>query len=108
MAVEFCSVCNKKHKATSWRTYAESGRLIHICDKYFKPVSVEHVPQSTKTDREKYAKSLLQPWREGTPSAEFIEAYPKQAAKMFTLKEKLKAKEVWKDSPNHKNWRKSK
>jgi hypothetical protein len=105
--IEKCLYCEKKHDAASWRSLVRSGKIVHICDKYFKPTSTEHVPQKVREERKEYAKSILQPWREGEPSAEFMEAYPDQAKKMFTPRERIKAKEVWKDTlPS--NWKKSK
>ena len=60
-----------------------------------------------REDRKNNAKSMIQPWREGEASAEFAEAYPKQASKMFSLKERMRAKEVWReDLPT--GWRKTK
>jgi len=94
--IEFCDVCQKKRNESSWRTIWDNG-IQHICGRHFKSTSNEHVPQALKDDRKKYSKSLLQPWREGEPSAEFMKAYPERAKKMFSAKEQMKAKNVWKD-----------
>lgn len=106
MAVNFCSLCNKRHKDTTWRTFYHD-KLFRVCSLYFKPTKAEFVPQSVKDDRDKHAKSTLQAWREGEPSAEFIEAYPERAKKMFTPRERMTAKEVWRGDISS-NWRKSK
>jgi len=108
--IEYCQGCKKKHADSNWNgTYEkEIKSVIYVCSKYFRPTATEHVPESMRQDREQNVKSMLQPWREGEPSAEFIEAYPKQAEKMFSTKERIKAKEVWKDTPNIKNWKKTK
>ena len=106
--VEFCYCCQKKHSDTNWRSLTIDNKTNWICSRWFKTTSVEFVPQSLKDERAKNVKSMLQPWRQGEPSAEFIEAYPKIAKKMFTPKERLTARNVWKDIPNIKNWRKTK
>jgi hypothetical protein len=102
-----CDYCNLRHEDSNWRTWVENKKVITVCSLYFKPSHPEHVPDSLKEDRKKNAKALIQPWREGEASAEFIEAYPHQAKHMFSLKERMKAKEVWKDDlPS--GWRKTK
>jgi len=105
----YCRGCKKTHKDSNWRsTYDDSlKKIISVCSLYFKPSSYEAIPQSVKDERNANAKSMIQPWRQGEASQEFIEAYPKQASKMFTLKERMKAKPVWKDIlPT--NWQKTK
>lgn len=85
----------------------EAGRVVHMCNDHFKSVTPEFVPESMREDRKKNSKGMIQPWREGEASAEFIKAYPDQASKMFTLNERMKAKEVWKDTlPSY--WEKTK
>lgn len=113
----FCGTCNKEHDIDDWYpilTYGIREPTAYHCEKFLKQEvkpklrgKADHVPESLKQDRKRFAKSMLQPWREGEPSAEFIEAYPKQAKKMFTPKEMAKAKNVWKGEPNYDNWRKS-
>ena len=105
--VNKCYLCNKRHSDVNWRTQVINGEVVDICSLHFRPTNHEFIPQRIKDDREKFAKSTLQPWREGNPSAEFIEAYPERAKKMFTVKERLTAKEVWKGEIS-KHWRKSK
>lgn len=104
--VQQCYRCNKRHNDINWQTQILDGVLINICSGHFKPKNPEFVPEYLKKDRDENAKSTLQPWREGYASAEFIEAYPKQAEKMFTLKERMTAKEVWKGDISS-SWRKS-
>lgn len=50
---------------------------------------------------------MIQPWREGEPSAEYIKAYPESSKKMFSLKERMKAKNVWTGDVLHSNWEKT-
>jgi hypothetical protein len=95
--------------------YTDEGRVVvYECPRCHKQTSipirrgsVEFVSQETKNQRQEFAKSLIQPWRGGHPSREFMEAYPKQASKMFSKKEQRTAKNVWKDTlPS--NWEKTK
>jgi hypothetical protein len=68
------------------------------CNKAKPPIRghyPEFVPDRIKHDRQKFAKDLLQPWRAGEPSREFINAYPEKAKKMFTNQELRRAKYVW-------------
>jgi len=54
-------------------------------------------PEAMKEESVRYAKDTLQPFRQGEPSREFIEAYPEQSKKLFTKEEIKKAKNVWTD-----------
>lgn len=105
---EYCSGCQKKHDDSNWLSRLVDNEMRYVCSQHFKPWSPEFVPQSLVNERKQHIKSMLQPWREGEPSAEFMEAYPERAKKMFTTKERIKAKPVWKDTPNYSNWRKTK
>jgi len=58
------------------------------------------VPESIKEGRKKYKKELLQPYRQGELSKEYIDAYPHQVKTMIkegavTRKQVEKAKNVW-------------
>jgi hypothetical protein len=102
MSISFCVFCQKKHDDFAWKTidYEENGvkKWGWFCRKAFKPSpDPERIPERIKDDRKAFAKSMLQPFREGEPSREFIEAYPDQARKTFTPKEIANAKNVWKD-----------
>ena len=73
---------------------------------YTKGRYPEFVPASFHTQRQAYAKSMVQPWRDGVASQEFIEAYPDQAKNLFSDRDRKKAKNVWGDTlPS--NWKKS-
>lgn len=89
----YCAGHQKKHEDTNWKL--QEGGVGWFCSAYFKPTTHEWVPQRVKEERKIYKKDILQPWRSGEPSAEFIEAYPKQAKKMFTPKDIKKARKVW-------------
>ena len=69
---------------------------------------VEFTSVAIKDGRKSHARSVLQPWRQHTPSKEFIEAWPEDAKKIFTDKERKKAKNVWSDVASYRNWRTSK
>ena len=106
MATMYCSLCKKRHSDSNWRTVYDK-KIIHFCSRYFKPTTSEFVPERIKEDRKANAKSMIQPWRQGEASSEFIEAYPDKAKHMFSERERITAKPVWKDTvPNY--WRKTK
>lgn len=58
---------------------------------------IEFTSQSVKDQRREYASSIVQPWRSGEPSREFIETQPHKAKQYYTPKEMKKAKNVWSD-----------
>jgi len=60
----------------------------------------EFVPESIKDDRRKYLKDIVQPFRNGELSKEFVESNPKEAKRYASDKEISKAKYVWKDLPS--------
>lgn len=100
MAIEYCYGCKKRHKDWAWRsTKMEDGEYHWICTNFFKPSHSEFVPERIKEDRKKYFNDIVQPWRGGQASKEFIEAYPKKSQKMFTAEERKKAGYVWKELP---------
>ena len=107
--IMMCHGCHKRHNDFSWKSYWEGTSLITICSQFFKPSPPkEYIPERVKEERQEYAKSLLQPWRSGEPSKEFIEAYPQRAEKLFSVKERKNAKNVWSDVPGVKHWEKTK
>ena len=84
-----------------------------ICSKHFKPVKHEFIPDRIKEDRQKYFKSMIQPFRDGELSKEYCEAYPQSVGKMIkeghiSEKEVSKAKPVWRDLKGQSHWRKTK
>ena len=60
-------------------------------------VRVEMVPEYIKSDRKENFNSIVQPWRSGEPSREFIEAHPEAARKTYTPQEMKRAKYCWRD-----------
>ena len=89
--IEYCVICRKKFYDFAWKTYEDGW----ICSKHFKSSYPEFVPQRIKTQRDEYASSLLQPFRGGEPSKEYIDKYG--ISKMGITKEQAKkAKPVWK------------
>lgn len=103
--VTYCAGCKKTHEDFNWQTISvESPEITWICSKWFKPSRPEFVPQRIKDQRNEYAKSLLQPYRGGTASQEYIDAYGTGRIQPEDIK---KAKPVWKDVlPS--NWKHSK
>jgi hypothetical protein len=102
MAKFDCAGCEKKHDDWAWRnttyTFEEGDRSGWFCTKWQKPTpTAERIPDSIKADRIKYANDMVQPYRQGQPSREYIKLYPKQAKNTFTASERKKAKNVWGD-----------
>ena len=62
----------------------------------------EFIPERIKEDRRKYAKDILQPWRGGEPSREYMKAYPEKSKGMYTDQQRRKAKNIWQDIPGVK------
>jgi hypothetical protein len=90
-----CVLCHTTHDAQNWK-YAEyeKGKEGWFCERWFKPTNPEFVPQRIKDQRQEYAKSLLQPYRGGTASQEYIEAYGTGRIQPEDIKG---AKNVWKE-----------
>lgn len=100
-----CAFCKKKHTAFNWRLQYDTAQKKYVwyCDKYFKPVTPEFTTEKIKEDRQRYAKSLLQPYRGGIASQEYIDAY---GTGRFDPADVKKARPVWRDVlPS--NWQKS-
>jgi hypothetical protein len=101
----FCTACNKEHEDVGWRftsyTIEQDGQEIKKSGWFCETSSgrkvsyPEFVPNRIKEDRKKYAKDLIQPFRDGVMSQEFIDAYPQQAKK-YPKDLVSKAKNVWK------------
>jgi len=74
---------------------------------------IEFTSQEIREGRRKYGKSILQKYREGELSKEFIEAYPERAKAMVdkgihTQEEIKRAKPVWKDIEPAGGWGRTK
>jgi hypothetical protein len=100
---EPCVLCHKLHEALNWK-YSEyettdGVRYGWFCEKWFSPSRYpEFVPQRIKDDREKNFNAVLQPYRGGEVSREYIEKYGTGRLKV-SKKEVEKAKYVWTDLP---------
>jgi hypothetical protein len=102
MAKIRCQGCEREHEDWAWKnttyTFPDGSRSGWFCTKWHKPrKSAEKVPEHVKQQRIENANDMVQPWRQGEPSKEFIDLYPSEAKKTFTEKEIKKAKNVWKD-----------
>jgi ribosome-binding protein aMBF1 (putative translation factor) len=75
------------------------GELMDQCDQCARLAKTfyEFIPDNVKEDRVKHFKTQTQPFREGQPSREFIEAYPEKAEKVFSKEQRENAKYVWRD-----------
>jgi len=97
-------------------TYGIKRPTSYNCPRYLNPTyksprgrprtKPEFIPESMKEDRRANEKSMIQPWREGEASAEYIKAYPEQSQKMFSERERMTAKNTWGDIL-HTNWEKT-
>ncbi len=98
----YCEGCQKKHKSGNWK-YTD-GKW--YCQEYFNPKRVEFVPEYIKDDRERNLKSIIQPYRRGELSKEYIDAWGPEKV-TATDEEIRKAKNVWQDLPGIANVDKS-
>lgn len=105
---ELCVLCHRLHEAENWK-YSEyetvdGTRYGWFCEKWYKASHPEWIPERIKEDRKKFAKSTLQPYRNGVASQEFIDTY---GSKNINPSDAKKAQNVWKDTlPT--NWQRSK
>lgn len=116
----YCCVCGKEHEHESWRHKRWRTKKGIVdgwgCGAHFNDLGSvkEYIPESIKKSRNKYAKSLLQPFRGNEFSREYAKLYPTQTERMvedgkLTQKEVKKAKNVWKgDIENWDNLEKTK
>lgn len=103
---EYCIRCQKRHDHPQWRMNDKGWFCLD------KPPKYEWTAQSVKESRKQYFNSIVQPYRDGRISKEFIEAHPKSIKTMIregsvTKDEVKKSKYVWKDIPGWKNRGKS-
>ena len=89
-----CKNCGST-KYYSWRM-SGGGEQCSDCG-YSNLKWPEFTSTIIKTQRQTYAKDLIQPFRDGEPSREFIKQYPKKAEKMFSPEQRKKAKNTWQD-----------
>ncbi len=90
--IELCIICKEKKDHFSWKNSGDGW----ICGSHFKSGSYEFIPDRIREDRKKFSKEILQPYRGGEISKEFVDTYPSQSKKMFSKKEISKARNVWK------------
>jgi len=105
----YCTLCHRLHDSSHWKfsTYQNINGTQEgwFCSKWYTiSPSKEAVPERIKEDRKKNFKSLLQPYRNGEVSREFVEAY---GDKHLDKQEAKKSKYVWKDLPGWSNRNKS-
>lgn len=106
---QLCTLCHKIHEGSYWK-YGEYETVDGLrwgwfCDKWYTPSgSQEFTTEQIKEDRKKYFNSMVQPWRGGVASQEYIDAH---GTKNFTKEEIKGAKEVWSDLPGHSTRKKS-
>lgn len=108
----YCVVCQLEKEDQNWKHRTWGDVEGWGCSLHFHPTMPEFVPDSTKEDRVKYFNSVVQPYRDGKLSREFVEAHPNKVKGMLkegaiTPSEVRNAKEMWKDVPGHKTREKS-
>lgn len=90
-----CSICKQDKKDTSWLYSALRNGW--ICSSHFMESSKpEFVPERIRDDRREYFHTVVQPFRGGELSREYIENYGTKGINV-TEKQMKKAKYVWKD-----------
>ena len=92
--VEYCQGCCKEHDDYAWHFSREFEGW--ICSKHFKVTYKEIEPESIKEDRKKYFNAVVQPFRSGELSREYVEAHGTKGLSV-TKEEVKKSKYVWKD-----------
>ena len=98
----YCKGCGKEHTDRSF-IYKNGW----YCTLFHKPTSVEFVPERIKDDRVEYFNSIVQPYREGELSKEYVEAHGTEGIDV-TEQEVKKAKNVWTDLKGHNSRKNSK
>jgi hypothetical protein len=98
---------NCKGEASRIKGYTdESGEYREYCNLCSALSSTggypEFIPNYIKEGRMKHRKDIVQPFRNGEISREFVDSHPEKAQQMFTPQEIKTAKPVWRDLPE---WR---
>lgn len=88
-----CLNCNKneaqKHPVMG---YMPCESCVAKQKKYTVRPSIEHVPEETREQRKQYADDIVQPYRAGTVSLEYVKKY---GSERFTKEELKDARNVW-------------
>lgn len=101
MSRQYCVLCRKEVEDHDWCCKNWGNVDGWACSKHFVPSPLgENIISSAFEQRKEGAKDLIQPYREGVPSQEFIDAY---GTKNMPKDQISKAKYVWQDIPGIKN-----
>lgn len=103
----FCSVCQKEVEYHNWKSRVVKGQSVFVCGRHFKSSMPEFVPERIKDERVKNWNSIVQPYRGGKLSREYIEAHGAKGIDA-TPEEVKKSEYVWKDLPGFETRHKSK
>ena len=87
-----CLGCKKEHEDVNW-IFKNKG---WYCTKYHLPSKIDIVPSDMKDEREKHFNAVIQPYRSGELSREYIEAHGTKGIDV-TKQQAKKAKHTWKD-----------
>lgn len=109
--MSMCDVCKKDkpnvRMSNVWGKEWADKWVCENCGNY-KSEAVEFSTSEMTEQRQEYFNSILQPYRGGEVSKEFIEAHPKKAKKMFTKEQIKNSKYIWSDLKGWDNRKKSK
>jgi len=95
MSTSHCVGCQEEHDSWAWKYSPEYAGW--VCTKFFKPSGAkEWIPESVKDERKEYFNSIVQPFRDGEVSKEYIEAHGAESINV-TPEEAEKAENVWQD-----------
>lgn len=97
---EFCYVCNINKDYPFWKNTRvltqEGEKSVWVCGEHYKVKSIEWVPDRIREERKMFKNDLIQPFRDGQLSKEFVDLYGTKNLDV-TDKEVRNAKNVWQD-----------
>jgi len=98
-----CDVCGK---TDAQYRFIDNKWVCHNCGD-FKISATEFTSQEIKDNRVKYFNSIVQPYRNGKLSKEYVDAHGTKGIDA-TPEEVAKARDVWTDTPGYSTRKKSK
>jgi len=103
MSVKFCVLCKKEHDDHGWLFRSWDDVDGWACTQYFKPSgswSMENnITSETYQKRYEASRDLVQPFRDGVPSAEYVKL---TGGKNMSKEDIKRAQPVWQDVPGLK------
>ena len=100
----YCKGHEKEHEDKSWK-FIEGN---WYCTKYHRPSRLsEFMPANVTDDRQEYFNSIVQPYRDGKLSKEYLDAHGTKGIEASD-KEIREAKPLWRDLKGYNTRKKSK